>query len=185
MKTDKSFIIRTATESDAKELLSIYAPYVENTAITFEYEVPSCEEFKERIRKTLENHPYLAAIEGNEILGYAYASPFKNRAAYNWSAETSIYLKESARGRGIGRALYTALEEILRKQNIINLNACIVYPHPQSEAFHERMGYQRVAHFTKCGYKLGQWHDMIWMEKMIAEHPDSPDAVIPFSALAD
>ena len=179
----EDIIIRTAAEDDAEKLLSIYAPYVEKTAITFEYEVPDCEEFKNRIRYTLEKYPYLVAETENEIAGYAYASPFKGRAAYDWAAEVSVYVKEAVRGQGIGKALYNALEEILKKQNIINLNACIVYPHPQSEAFHERMGYKRAAHFTKCGYKLGKWHDMIWMEKLLMEHPAVPAAVIPFSLL--
>lgn len=175
--------IELVSVSDAAELLAIYRPYVEHTAITFEYDVPSLSEFQGRIRHTLEKFPYLKAVHGSEILGYTYASPFKERAAYAWAVETSIYVKRGAHGRGIGTALYRVLEEFLKRQNITNLNACIVYPHPESVGFHTRFGYRTIAHFTKCGYKLGAWHDMIWMEKILTPHPDIPQPVIPISQL--
>lgn len=175
--------IRTAKVEDAEALLEIYAPYVRNTAITFEYEVPEAEEFAERIRRTLKKYPYFVAEEDGVLLGYAYASAFKERSAYDWSVETSIYVAQHVHGKGIGSMLYDALEEALRQQNIINVNACIAYPNPGSIGFHEKYGYRTVAHFTKCGFKLGQWWDMIWMEKMLSEHPETPESVIPFSAL--
>lgn len=176
--------IRMVKPEDAAQLLSIYAPYVEKTPITFEYEVPSEEEFRERIIHTLEKYPYLAAVDEEErILGYAYAGPFKSRAAYDWAVETSIYVGEEVRKQGIGTGLYRALEEILKKQHIINVNACITYPNPQSIAFHEKEGYRITAHFTKCGYKLGKWHDMVWMEKMLGEHPADPLPVISWKRL--
>ena len=117
--------IRTATVADAEKLLAIYAPYVENTAITFEYTVPSVEEFAERIKNTLAEYPYLVAEKDGEILGYAYAGTFKPRCAYRHCVETSIYVAREAHGQGIGRKLYEALEEELRNRGIINLNACI------------------------------------------------------------
>lgn len=175
--------IRMANERDAEEILAIYAPYVLHTAITFEYVVPTVEEFKERIKKTLKKFPYLVAVKDGSILGYAYVSPFKERAAYDWAVETSIYIKEECKAGGIGKKLYLALEDILKKQNIINLNACIAYPNPQSVGFHEHMGYKTVAHFTKCGYKFDTWYDMIWMEKMIGEHIIPPKSVIPVTEL--
>lgn len=178
-----SIKIQMASESDAEELLALYRPYVENTAVTFEYEVPSPAEFRARIRQTLTRFPYLKAVCGGEILGYAYASPFKMRAAYAWAVETSIYVKRGAHRRGVGTALYQTLEQILKRQNITNVNACIVYPHPESVGFHERFGYRTVAHFTKCGYKLGAWHDMIWMEKILTPHPDKPLSVLPVTEL--
>src|SRR5699024_443574 len=110
--------LRTACEEDAEALLDIYAPYVEHTAVSFEYEVPSVEEFRERIRRIRERYPYLLAESGGEILGYAYASPFHERRAYDWAAETSIYLRRDRRRQGLGRRLYEALEEILRMQGI-------------------------------------------------------------------
>lgn len=163
--SDTAITIRMAEESDAQALLAIYAPYVEKTAVTFEYEVPTVLEFKNRIASTLKRYPYLAAIRDGHILGYAYASAFKERAAYDWAVETSIYVSEGARRTGAGSLLYEALEDYLKRQNVINVNACIAYPNPGSIAFHEKYGYRTVGHFTKCGYKLGQWWDMVWMEK--------------------
>ena len=163
--------------SDAKELLEIYAPYVQNTAITFEYDVPLVEEFRERIIHTLQKYPYLVAEENGEILGYAYAGVFKGRAAYDWCVETSIYVRMDTHGKGIGTALYEELETRLKAQGIKNMNACITwldtpdeYLTHQSPLWHEHMGFKRCAHFHLCGYKFGRWYDMIWMEKMIGEH---------------
>lgn len=179
MKKTIDIQIRPVRVEDAQQLLSIYAPYVENTPVTFEYEVPSLEKFRERILGIIEKYPYLAAVGPDDsILGYAYAGTFKDRAAYDWAVETTIYLREDCRGAGIGRQLYRELESILKKQHIINLNACIAYPNPSSVAFHEKMGYRQVAHFTKCGYKQGLWYDMIWMEKMLGEHPEHPEPVL-------
>ena len=173
--------IRMAREEDAGALLQIYAPYVTDTAVTFEYAVPTEEEFKGRIAQILRRYPYLVAEEGGVILGYAYASPFNRRAAYDWSVETSIYVERETRGKGVGKALYSELEEVLKGQGILNLNACISYPNPGSIGFHEKLGYHKAGHFTKCGYKLGRWYDMIWMEKMIGEHRGEPSPVLPAS----
>ncbi len=183
-------LIRMATEADAEEILQIYAPYVSGTAITFEYEVPSVAEFSRRISDTLRTYPYLVALAADRIVGYAYASAFKERAAYNWAVETTVYLQQQYKGNGVGKKLYCALEDILKRQNIINLNACIAYTPREdahldntSTAFHTRLGYTKVAHFTKCGYKFGAWYDMIWMEKMLGEHPDTPDPLIPVTEI--
>lgn len=173
-------IIREVTEADAAELLSIYGPYVEKTAVTYEYVVPSLEEFRERIRNTGKRYPYFAAVEDGKILGYAYASPFHPRAAFAWAAEATVYLRMEERGRGIGRLLYTALEEALRKQNVVNVNACIADPNPQSIAFHEAMGYRIVGRFTQCAYKLGEWRGIVWMEKFLGEHTDPPQVFLPY-----
>lgn len=175
--------IRTAVPRDSRELLEIYAPYVEHTYITFEYDVPSVAEFERRLLHTLEKYPYLAAEENGIILGYAYASAFKGRAAYDWSVETSIYVRESSTGKGVGSALYNALEEILRRQHICNLCACIACPHPASIAFHEHFGYRTAAHFHASGFKNGEWHDMIWMEKELCPHTVPPMPFIPFPRL--
>ena len=169
--------VRTASPEDASEILNIYAPYVENTAITFEYDVPDLNEFRQRIVNTLKKYPYIVAVEDGKIVGYAYAGTFKARAAYDSSVETSIYIKTDERGKGIGKTLYNELESRLKEQGILNLNACISwidtpdeYLTHQSPEFHARLGYTRCAHFHKCGYKFGKWFDMIWMEKMIGEH---------------
>lgn len=177
------FCIEVASPADAAELLAIYAPYVTDTSITFEYDVPSVEEFRARIEETLTRYPYLIARMNGRIVGYAYAHAFKARAAYDWAVETSIYVAQDCHSQGIGKALYGKLEELLAQQGVQNLNACITYPNPGSEAFHQRLGYCTVAHFSRCGYKLGQWHDMIWMEKHLGNHSNPPPAFIPFSSL--
>ena len=170
-------IIRSATTEDAARLLEIYAYYVENTAISFECEVPSLEEFKNRIAATLKKYPYLVLEEDGMIRGYAYAGIFKGRAAYDHCCEVTIYLDRDSKRHGFARALYEELEKELRKIGIINLYACIADPVSEdeyltknSEQFHQHMGYAKVGEFHKCGYKFGRWYNMIWMEKMIGEH---------------
>jgi len=187
---NRNISITMATEADAEELLKVYASYVTNTAITFEYEIPSVAEFSQRIRNILQRYPYIVAVEDNHIVGYAYASAFKERAAYSWAVETTVYLKQDSRGKGLGRKLYVALEDILKRQNIINLNACIAYTADEdayldntSSVFHEHLGYTKVAHFTKCGYKFSTWYDMIWMEKIIGEHSGKPEPFIPITKI--
>lgn len=175
--------IRVARPEDAKELINIYKYYVENTTITFEYDTPTLEEFENRIKNTLVKYPYIIAEEDNKIYGYAYANAFKGRRAYDWSVETSIYVQNDTLKSGIGTLLYNELEKYLKLQNIINVNACITYPNEKSENFHKKFGYKTVAHFTKCGYKFGQWIDMIWMEKSIGKHDIPPKDIIPFSKL--
>lgn len=182
--------IRMAALRDASALREIYAPYVEKTAVTFEYEVPDEKEFARRIAVTLQRYPYLVALEKGEALGYAYASPFKERAAYDWAVETSIYVREDARGRGLGQALYQGLEKILDHQQIRNVNACIAYAEPEDEfltnasaRFHQRMGYRLAGRFHQCANKFGRWYDMIWMEKALGEHGEKPAPVVPVNKL--
>lgn len=190
MTEDRKKGIRVATPQDAEALLAVYAPYVTDTAITFEYEVPSLTEFRERIRHTLERYPYLVMEQDGEILGYAYAGPFKERAAYDWAVETTIYVKQGMKKQGIGRKLYQALEDTLIRQNILNLNACIGYPTVEDEyltrnsmEFHQHLGYRLVGQFYQCGYKFGRWYDMVWMEKLVGEHGVEPVREKPFPEL--
>jgi len=176
-------IIRPVTPEDAEELVSIYAPYVLETAVTYEYEVPSVEEFRGRIGNTIKNYPYLAAVEDGIILGYAYASAFHPRAAFRWSAEVTVYLRKEAHGRGIGRMLYEALEVILKKQNVQTVIALIADPNLESVAFHEKLGYRVAGRLTNCAYKLGQWRGMYYMEKFLGTHDGEPKAFIPYPML--
>lgn len=181
MNTNTFITIRTATLSDAQALLNIYSPYVEHTAITFEYDVPSVEEFASRIKNTLQKYPYLVAEKNGRLLGYAYASPFHERPAYDWAVETSIYVDQNIKHQGIGRRLHNALEDALRSQGILNMNACIAYPPEEDEyldknsvEFHTHMGYRLVGEFYKCGYKFHRWYNMVWMEKLLdpeIKHP--------------
>ncbi|MBU5626895.1 GNAT family N-acetyltransferase [Oscillibacter sp. MSJ-2] len=175
--------IRMATAEDAEALVAIYAPYVEQTAISFEYEVPAAAEFAGRIQKTLERYPYLVAERDGKPMGYAYASAFHDRAAYSWAVECSVYVEQGCRRGGVGRRLYQTLEELLARQNVLNVYACIAYPNPGSIAFHQHMGYRTIGHFTQCGYKLGRWWDMVWMEKMLAGHPECPEPLLPVGTL--
>ncbi len=176
--------IRTAVLQDAEALLEIYAPYVENTAITFEYDVPTVEEFAGRMSNVLRRYPYLVGEVDGEPAGYAYAGPFKERAAYDWAVETTVYVKEDMKKHGIGRALYEALEKTLAAQGILNLNACIAFPEKEDEylttdsvKFHKKMGFSKVGRFHKCGCKFGRWYDMVWMEKHIGTHEENPAEV--------
>lgn len=159
--------IRLARKEDAAALVAIYAPYVEKTAITFEYELPTIQEFAGRIEKTLEKFPYLVAEEDGIILGYAYASTYYGRTAYDWACELSVYLAEDARGKGLGSKLYDALEGLLDQQGYIHFLACIALPNAASLALHEKRGYQQVAHFPKIGYKFDRWHDIVWLQKSL------------------
>ena len=169
--------VRDAEIEDASRILEIYDHYVKNTAITFEYETPSLNDFVARMEKTMKRYPYLVVTVDGRIEGYAYAGVFKDRAAYDWSAETTIYIAPDARRSGLGRMLYEALEERLKAMGILNMYACIGYPDVEDEyltrnsaEFHEHLGFSKVGEFHKCGYKFGRWYNMIWMEKMIGEH---------------
>lgn len=190
MKSDSTVTIRKATANDAAALLNIYEVYVRETAITFEYDVPSLEEFRSRIVHTLERYPYLVAEIDGAVAGYAYTGQFKDRAAYDWSVETSIYIDRSRQRCGIGRKLYEALEKISAMQNVLNMNACIAFPDNEDDRlpldsvkFHENMGYTLVGEFHDCGCKFGRWYSMVWMEKLIGEHKSNPPAFIPFPEL--
>ena len=183
-------MIRVARQEDAPALLAIYAPYVERTAITFECEVPSEEEFASRMRAVRARHPYLVAERRGELVGYAYAGPFVGRAAYDWAAETSIYVDMGCRRQGVGGALHAALEGALRGQGILNMEACIAVPvEPDeylthnSQEFHAHMGYRLVGEFERCGCKFGRWYDMVWMEKIIGEHVTCPVRPLRFDEL--
>ncbi len=174
-----NYILRSATVEDAEQILAIYAPYIRDTAITFEYDVPSVEEFRERIQNTLKKYPYIVAeTDNHQILGYAYASAFHPREAYRFSAELSIYLAPAAKRQGLGRVMYENIEHTLKNMGITNLYACIGTPRTDDDPyltwdsvhFHEKLGFRENGKFTQCGYKFNRWYDMVWMEKFIAEH---------------
>ncbi|MBR2835108.1 MAG: N-acetyltransferase [Coriobacteriales bacterium] len=182
-----SYAVRLASPKDAQKLLSIYQYYVNNTAITFETEVPTIEEFEQRIRTMLLTHPYLVVFDTNEpetLLGYAYAHAFYGRAAYSHSAEVSIYLDWKTRGKHLGSLLYIRLEELLVAQHVTNLIAVITSADEGgSIGFHEHMGYRTVGTLNNCGYKFSSWYSVTWMEKIIAPHEPNPLVFIPFSQM--
>lgn len=173
--------IRPATQLDAAALLTIYRTYVTDTAITFEYEVPSLAEFRQRIETTLVRYPYIVAEEAGEILGYAYAGTYKGRVAYDWTCEVTVYLDRKKKGRGVGALLYQKLEELLAEQNVINLAACITGDNQQSIAFHEKLGYRSAGRFPHFGYKFNKWHDIVWLVKTIGTPTPSQAPFIPYS----
>ena len=184
--------IRTATPDDAPVLLDIYAYYVENTLISFECDVPTVEEFRARIEKTLTRYPYLVAELDGTPVGYCYASGFHTREAYSRSAELSIYVRRDCRRMGIGRALLTELEKQLARQNVLNLYAGTACPVGDVDTdkltcasfeFHSRMGYVPVARHHSCGFKLGEWADLTYLEKLIGEHTAQPAPFIPITEL--
>lgn len=184
--------IRTANIDDAEKILDIYAPYVRKTAITFEYDVPKPDEFRERIRNTLKRFPFIVAENNGEIIGYAYAGCFNVRQAYRYAAETTVYVREDMKGMGTGRKLYDKLEGILKMQNFLNLYACIAYPDIEDEylsknsvRFHEHLGYSFVGRFLKCGYKFGRWYHMVWMEKHIGNHKTPPPEIKSFEEIRE
>ena len=182
--------IRIACADDAENLLKIYSPYIEKTAITFEYTAPTAEEFRERIEKTLLRFPYLVAEVGEKTVGYAYAGYYIPRTACDHACEVSIYLDESFRGTGVGAMLYGKLFEILASQNITNIYASVAFADEEDEylthasvRFHKREGFAEIGRFRKCGYKFERWYDLLWFEKIIAPH-EKPEEFIPFPLIS-
>lgn len=198
--------IRLACPADAAAVCAIYAPYVRDTATTFDLEPPTVEEMEQKITTILEERPFLVAeIERSDagaasasshdeacdseafaVIGYSYASPFRPREAYLHSIETSVYLAPEAKGFGLGTRLYNALEEILRLQNVYNANACVTCIEPADETcpstsriFHERRGYVQCAHIPNCGHKFGRWYDILWLQKQLIPLSQEPEGFVP------
>lgn len=176
-------VIRMAKESDAAALLSVYLPYMETT-ITFEYDAPSLEEFTRRVHNTLEDYPYLLCEEDGVVLGYAYAHRFKPRAAYQWGAELSIYISRAAYGRGIGRALYGALIDLLQTQGVRIVYGVITSDNERSLGFHKSMGFTDAGTHHKTGYKNGSWLDIVYLERLL-EGEDPPKPIRPIGTLSE
>lgn len=171
--------IRLAAPEDAGELLAIYAQYI-HTPITFEYTLPTREEFARRVQETRAQYPYLVAEEGDRIVGYAYAHRLRERIAYQWAAELSIYLDPAARGRGTGKALYRRLLELLALQGVRTVYGCVTSPNPASQALHEGLGFALCGTFHRSGYKSGQWLDVLWYEKEIGAYDPDPQPLPDF-----
>lgn len=182
------YSIRLVNVSDAAALAEIYKPFVISddlsvSSVSFEYEAPDAEEFARRIMNISKEFPYLVLLEDNEPIGYAYAHPFIERAAYQWGAEVTIYLDPAGQGKGLGVVLYEALEDLLRLQNIIHLYSCVTGSNDHSIGMHERMGYKIIGRFNKSGFKKGAWLDMVWLEKEIAPFPEKPELRKSFSVV--
>ena len=175
--------IRLATPDDAAAIAVIYRPIVESTTISFETVPPSEAEMRQRITDTLAMYPWLVLEESGTIAGYAYGTRHRPRAAYQWSVETSVYVAEAHRGRGVGRRLYTALFEILRAQGFAHAFAGIALPNPASVALHERVGFQPIGVFRHVGFKFGEWRNVGWWQRPIADEDSVTSAPLPITAV--
>lgn len=167
--------IRLASPDDADALRAIYAPYVEDTPISFEYDPPTAAEMGRRVESTVDAWPWLVCVADGEVVGYAYAGQFSGRTAYRWTVEVSAYVRGDHRGRGVGRALYESLFCVLRRQGFVEAYAGITLPNEASVGFHESMGFVHHTTFPAVGYKFGVWLDVGWWRRPLRERPDDPD----------
>ena len=172
--------IRVAIKDDAAGMLEIYAPFILNSGITQETEVPSVHDFQKRVISNLEERPWLVCEINNEIAGYAYAGKHRDRKGYQWCTEPSVYILEKYHGFGIANALYAALFDILKLQGYVNAYAVITLPNDRSIAFHKKFGFEYLTTYNKIGYKLGQWHDVGWMQYEVNPHKEDPADPIKF-----
>ena len=179
----ENITIRPARLEDASEILKIYEPYIKKTTITFEYEVPSLEEFRGRMTGIIGAYPYLVCEADGKILAYAYAHRFHERAAYQWDAELSVYVEEEHTGLGRGKALYHALMELLKLQNVKNAYALVTSPNERSEALHLGMGFRLEGLNRETGYKMGKWLDVSCFVKNIGTHECDPEGILPFAGI--
>ncbi|MDR0949334.1 MAG: GNAT family N-acetyltransferase [Lachnospiraceae bacterium] len=170
--------IRLVKLSDSEAILGIYAPYIQNTAISFEQTVPSLDEFTKRIEVISAIYPYLVYETNGRVVGYAYAYQHGSRYAYRFSVDLSIYISEAYQGTGIAKKLYDGLFEMLRNCGYVNAYAGYTNPNDKSRMFHEKYGFTHVGTYHKVGYKFGKWHDVIWVEKTIQSHTDHPEETI-------
>ncbi len=172
--------IRFAAEQDAAGLLAVYAQYI-GTSITFETELPTVAAFAGRIRDIQRVYPYLVLTDGGRIIGYAYAHRIRERAAYDWCAELSVYLDRDYTRRGYGRKLYALLMDLLALQNVKTAVGCVTVPNAASEALHASMGFARVGTSPNSGYKNGAWHDVAWFEKVLGPYDVPPAPLLPLA----
>lgn len=177
--------IRVATPADAGTIRDIYAPFCEDSAVTFEESVPTEAEMADRVEATLETYPWLVCERDGEVVGYAYASALRPRRAYEWVVELSVYIAADARGGGIGRALYASLFAILERQGICDVYAVTTLPNPETVRFHERLGFERFADFPRVGYTQGEWHDVRWWRRELAVKPENPSRPDLFPQVRD
>lgn len=175
--------IRLATPNDAAAVRSIYAPFVETTAISFEVDPPSVEEMADRIEATLRERPWLVCEVDSTVVGYAAASSLRSTPPYDWTVELSVYVAEDARRSGVATALYASLLAVLELQGYYNAYAVTTLPNPATVAFHERMGFEPVGTFPGVGFACGEWHDVRWWHRRLAERPADPDPPTPLPEL--
>lgn len=176
-------MIRLANPSDAVAMLAIYAPYIRNTSLTFETKVPAVADFANRVRSYMELFPWLVFESEGQVVGYAYASRYREREAYQWSVECSVYVQDDQHRTGIGRKLYRALFTMLRAQGFTTVYAVINLPNEASVAFHEQIGFRYFATYQKVGYKLGKWKDVGWWQLQLNDYINEPAPPVKFSEI--
>lgn len=176
--------VRLATVNDSNEILKIYGQYID-TAITFEYALPNEKEFEERVKSIILQYPYLVYEEDGNIIGYAYASRYKERAAYQWGAELSIYIDSNFTSKGIGKVLCLKLIELLRLQEIRTVYGCVTLPNEKSENLQISLGFKKIGIYHNAGYKCNKWRDVAWFEKLIAIYDENPNEFIPITKIPE
>jgi phosphinothricin acetyltransferase len=167
-------VIRRVTGDDAARVAEIYEPYVRETAVSFELEPPGAEEMRRRIESVTGRHPWLIIDDDGLALGYAYASPYRERPAYNWTVETTVYIDRERRGQGLGKALYAALLEELTSRGFVTAFAGITVPNPWSEALHASVGFEQIGVLPRAGFKLGEWRDVAFWHRPLRPHTTDP-----------
>jgi phosphinothricin acetyltransferase len=183
MSPHDGIAIRAATSKDARQVLDIYAPFCTDSAVSFEVEAPALDEMRRRIDRTLARFPWLVAERERQVLGFAYASEHRERAAYRWAVDATVYVKAGDRRAGVGRRLYTELFAILSRQGYINVFAGIALPNPASVGLHESLGFVLIGVYRAVGYKLGGWHDVGWWQLVLRAAPARPDEPVPFAQI--
>jgi phosphinothricin acetyltransferase len=176
-------VLRPAAPADAPGVLALYAPLVRDTHVSFEAVSPTADEVAGRIARTLERFPWLVCEDEEDLLGYAYAGPHRDRSGYRWSAEVSVYVAPAAHRRGVGRALYTALLGLLAAQGYVNVYAGIALPNDASVGLHEALGFRLAARYPAVGFKAGAWRDVGWWHRRINPLAPAPAPPVPFPAL--
>lgn len=178
----EAICVRAATPQDAEQLLEIYTPFVISedcsvSNVSFELTAPSLAEFRQRIVDISSKYPYLVGEKDGQILGYVYCHPYRERLAYQWSVEVTIYLAPAGQGKGLGRLLYETMEKLLCLQGVTMAYSCITVGNDHSIKMHEAVGYRLIGTFTNSGYKNGQWLDTVWLEKQLQPCPKQPDNI--------
>ena len=178
----EAICVRPATAEDAEQLLEIYTPFVisEDSSlsnVSFELAAPDVEEFRQRIQDISKQFPYLVGEVNGQILGYVYCHPYRERLAYQWAVEVTIYLAPAGQGKGLGRLLYETMEKLLCLQGVTMAYSCITVGNDHSIKMHEALGYRLIGTFTNSGYKNGQWLDTVWLEKQLQPCPKQPDNI--------
>jgi phosphinothricin acetyltransferase len=177
-----SLMIRLANPEDAEQIQAIYAPYC-YTPISFESEPPSVAEIQSRLAKVLSLYPWLVCAASGGVVGYAYATQHRERAAYRWSVDTAVYVRQGQQRRGLGRALYTSLLALLPPQGFVKAYAGVTLPNPASVGLHQAMGFQPIGVYQHVGFKCGAWHDVAWFQRPLQPRPDEPRPPVSLEAI--